>query len=73
MDKEHLLELKNISVSFSPGEYAVKNVSARIEPCAVTSIIGAQGAGKSTLLRTINRLNEIYSTIKISGEILLDG
>jgi phosphate transport system ATP-binding protein len=73
MDKKHLLELKNISVSFSPGEYAVKNVSASIEPYAITSIIGAQGSGKSTLLRAINRLHEIYSTIKTSGEILLDG
>ncbi|MDR2058423.1 MAG: phosphate ABC transporter ATP-binding protein [Dysgonamonadaceae bacterium] len=73
MNKKHLLELKNVSVSFSPGIYAIKNVSVSIKPCAITSVIGASGAGKSTLLRSINRMHELYPNIKLSGEISLDG
>jgi phosphate transport system ATP-binding protein len=73
MNKKHLLELKEVSVSFSPGKYAVKNISASIKPNAITSIIGSPGSGKSTLLRSINRMHELYPNIKTSGEILLGG
>jgi phosphate transport system ATP-binding protein len=73
MDKKHLLELKDVSVSFSPDNQAVKNVSVSIKPYAISSIIGASGSGKSTLLRAINRLHELYPNIRTSGEILLGG
>ena len=71
-DKEYILQLKNLSVSYSPDKYAVKNVSVSIKPQAITSIIGPVGAGKKTLLRAINRLHELYPNIKTTGEILLN-
>jgi phosphate transport system ATP-binding protein len=73
MNKKHSLQLIDVSVSHSPGTYAVKNVSASIKPHAITSIIGSHGSGKSSLLRAINRMHEMYPYIKTSGEILLDG
>jgi phosphate transport system ATP-binding protein len=73
MKNEHILELKDLHVSYSPGKYAVKKISAAIKPNLVTSIIGLPKSGKSTLLRSINRLHELYPHIKISGEILLNG
>jgi phosphate transport system ATP-binding protein len=73
MDKKHILELKEVYVSYSPGDYALKNISVSIKPHAITSIIGAPGSGKTTLLRSINRMHELYPNIRVNGEILLDG
>ena len=67
-----ILQLKNVSISYSPGKNAVNNVNADIQEKRITAIMGPSGCGKSTLLRAINRMHELYPDIKISGEILLD-
>lgn len=69
---ESILQLKNLSVSYTPDKYAVKNVTADIEKGAITAIMGPSGCGKSTMLRAINRMHELYG-INVEGEILLHG
>ncbi|MDR0333731.1 MAG: phosphate ABC transporter ATP-binding protein PstB [Dysgonamonadaceae bacterium] len=69
----HILELKDVSVSYTPGQYAVKDVSAIIKPNTVTAMMGPSGCGKTTLLRAINRMHELYPNIVTTGEILLQG
>ncbi len=69
----HILELKDLSISYTPGKFAVNKVCATIEENSITAIMGPSGCGKSTLLRAINRMHELYPDIKISGEILLKG
>jgi phosphate transport system ATP-binding protein len=39
----------------------------------VTALIGPSGCGKSTLLRSVNRLNDLLDTVRISGDMLLNG
>lgn len=73
MINNNILELKNVSVSYTPGKNAVNAVSADIEENTVTAIMGPSGCGKSTLLRAINRMHELYPDIKTTGEILLKG
>jgi len=68
-----ILSLKNLSVSYIEGEYAVKNVNADIIDKNITAIMGPSGCGKSTLLRAINRMHELYPNIKVTGEINLKG
>lgn len=68
-----ILQLKDVSVSYSPGTFAVKNVSTDIYPNTITAIMGPSGCGKSTLLRAINRLHDLYANINTTGEIILDG
>lgn len=70
---KYILELKDVSVSYTPGKYAVDKVSASIRQNTVTAIMGPSGCGKSTLLRAINRMHELYPDIKITGQILLNG
>lgn len=39
----------------------------------VTALIGPSGCGKSTLLRCVNRMNDLIDTVKIRGEMRLNG
>jgi phosphate transport system ATP-binding protein len=39
----------------------------------VTALIGPSGCGKSTYLRTLNRMNDLIPSVKITGETLVDG
>jgi phosphate transport system ATP-binding protein len=61
-------------VSYSYGrEVALKDISLRVPPRAITVIFGPAGGGKSTLLRLINRLNDLVDGTQMSGRVLLDG
>ena len=68
-----ILQLQEVSISYTPGKNAVNRVNARIEEKKITAIMGPSGCGKSTLLRAINRMHELYPDIRITGEILLNG
>lgn len=68
-----ILELKNLSVSYTPGKNAVDGVTTEIYPYTITAIMGPSGCGKSTLLRAINRMHDLYPHIQTTGEILLKG
>ncbi|MFV0417718.1 MAG: phosphate ABC transporter ATP-binding protein PstB [Dysgonomonas sp.] len=73
MNEQYILELKDVSVSYTPGKNAVNMVNAGIKENTVTAIMGPSGCGKSTLLRAINRMHELYPDIVTTGEILLKG
>lgn len=68
-----ILELKNVSVSYTPGKNAVNEVTTDVYPNTITAIMGPSGCGKSTLLRAINRMHDLYPHIKTTGEISLKG
>ncbi len=68
-----VLQIEDISISYEPGRYAVKEVSASITRNAITAIMGPSGCGKSTLLRAINRLHELYPNITTTGDVKLNG
>lgn len=73
LNEQYILELKDVSVSYTPGKNAVNKVNADIKQHTVTAIMGPSGCGKSTLLRAINRMHELYPDIVTTGEILLKG
>ena len=51
----------------------LKDINLNIKANAVTAIIGPSGCGKSTLIRCLNRMHELVSGAKMSGQVLLDG
>jgi phosphate transport system ATP-binding protein len=53
--------------------HALKGVSISIRPQRITAIIGPSGCGKSTLLRCFDRMNDLVPSVRVSGQILLDG
>lgn len=64
-------EIEFINVSFKyPGadEYAIKNISLKIEAGQHIAFVGRTGSGKSSLIQLIPRLFDVTE-----GEILIDG
>jgi len=52
---------------------ALKQINMDIYAQNVTAFIGPSGCGKSTFLRSLNRMNDLISTVRIEGLITLDG
>ncbi len=57
---------------FYGNSQALKNISIQIEDRKVTALIGPSGCGKSTFLKTLNRMNDLVSNVKISGDVYFD-
>lgn len=52
---------------------ALKGVAFQAKENTVTAFIGPSGCGKSTLLRSFNRMNDLISGVRTSGDILING
>ena len=52
---------------------ALHHINIEIPERKVTAFIGPSGCGKSTFLRTLNRMNDLIETVKITGNVTLDG
>lgn len=48
---------------------ALTDINIEIQEKSITALIGPSGCGKSTFLKTINRMNDLISDVKITGEI----
>ena len=53
--------------------HALKNITIGIPEHEITALIGPSGCGKSTFLRTINRMNDLIPTVKITGSLTYRG
>jgi phosphate transport system ATP-binding protein len=66
------ISVKDLNVYYGK-EQALKDISVDIPDKKITAIIGPSGCGKSTLLKSFNRLLDPLDSIRISGEICVDG
>jgi len=48
---------------------ALKNIDIKIAKNNITAFIGPSGCGKSTFLKTLNRMNDLIPSVKITGEV----
>jgi phosphate transport system ATP-binding protein len=58
---------------FYGAKQALHNITIAIPRHHVTALIGPSGCGKSTFLRTLNRMNDLIDSVRIEGEVCLDG
>ncbi len=68
----HDLSVRNLGVWYGK-QHAIKNVSVDIPARQITTVIGPSGCGKSTLLKSFNRLLELNESVRVEGQVLLDG
>lgn len=54
-------------------QHILKNVNTEIPEKHITVILGPSGCGKTTLLKSMNRLTDLYSNVKVEGSIIIDG
>lgn len=66
------IETKNLNLYYGETQ-ALKSINIEIEKNTVTALIGPSGCGKSTFLRTLNRMNDLISSVKITGDVFYDG
>ena len=48
---------------------ALHDISLNIPEKSITALIGPSGCGKSTFLKTLNRMNDLISGVKITGDV----
>ena len=59
---------KNLCLWYGSAQ-ALKNINIQIPENNITALIGPSGCGKSTFLKTLNRMNDLISGVKITGEV----
>ncbi len=67
-----IIETKDLCLYYGENQ-ALKNINMVINKNEVTALIGPSGCGKSTYLRTLNRMNDLIESVKITGEVLFEG
>ena len=52
---------------------ALKNINIDIPERSITALIGPSGCGKSTFLKSLNRMQDLVHSVKITGDIRYQG
>ncbi|MCM3079264.1 MULTISPECIES: phosphate ABC transporter ATP-binding protein PstB [Brevibacillus] len=70
--EETIIRTRDVSVYYGE-KRAVSNINMDIKRNSVTAFIGPSGCGKSTLLRSMNRMNDLVPSCRVTGSITVDG
>ncbi len=70
--KVPVMSIKNLNVH-SKSSHILKDINITIPKNKVTVLLGPSGCGKTTLLKCMNRLTDLYSELKLTGAIEIDG
>lgn len=71
-DVKAVLEIDQFRLWYGQKQ-ALFNISMKVPAGQVTAMIGPSGCGKSTLLRCVNRMNDLIDTVRIKGDMRLNG
>ncbi len=71
-DMDAVLEVDKFNLWYGP-KHALFDISMQVPKGQVTALIGPSGCGKSTLLRSVNRLNDLIETVRMQGDMRLNG
>jgi phosphate transport system ATP-binding protein len=70
--RKNVFEMRDVSVAYND-KPAVAEVTMDIHHNDITALIGPSGCGKTTLIRSLNRMNDLISSAKVSGQVLYHG
>lgn len=66
------IDTKNLNLWYGE-KHALHGLDLEIYENKVTALIGPSGCGKSTYLRCLNRMNDLISSVRIEGDVVIDG
>lgn len=72
LTEDAVLDIRDFNLWYGDKQ-ALFDVSMPVPRGRVTALIGPSGCGKSTLLRSVNRLNDLIDSVRIEGDMLLNG
>ena len=72
LEETPVLEIDRFNLWYG-GKQAIHGITMPIPHNKVTALIGPSGCGKSTLLRSVNRLNDLVQSVRITGDMRLNG
>jgi len=67
-----IIEVKGLNLYYGEKQ-ALNDITMSFPRNKVTALIGPSGCGKSTLIRCFNRMNDLIDSIRIEGEIKIEG
>ena len=67
-----ILRINHLNV-FHQEHHILKNINLNIPKGKITAFLGPSGCGKTTLLKSINRLTDLHSGMKVTGSVQLNG
>jgi phosphate transport system ATP-binding protein len=67
-----VLEIRDFNLWYGQKQ-AIFDFNLQVPKGKITALIGPSGCGKSTLLRCVNRLNDLLDTVRIRGDMVLNG
>jgi phosphate transport system ATP-binding protein len=70
--EDPVLRIRDFSLWYGLKQ-ALFDISLDVPRGKVTALIGPSGCGKSTLLRSVNRMNDLVASVRIQGDMLLNG
>jgi len=72
LEETPVLEVDRFNLWYGTKQ-ALHGISMPIPHNQVTALVGPSGCGKSTLLRSVNRLNDLVQSVRITGDMRLNG
>lgn len=67
-----VVEVQGFNLHYG-SKQALFDINMKIPKGRITALVGPSGCGKSTLLRSVNRINDLLDSVKIAGDMTLNG
>jgi phosphate transport system ATP-binding protein len=72
LDRDPVVSIRDFNL-FYHRKQALYNITMPVAKGMVTALVGPSGCGKSTLLRSVNRMNDLIESVRIEGDMVLNG
>jgi phosphate transport system ATP-binding protein len=72
LDRDPVVSIRDFSLFYNRKQ-ALYNITMPVAKGMVTALVGPSGCGKSTLLRSVNRMNDLIESVRIEGDMVLNG
>lgn len=69
---ESILEIKDLNLWYGEKQ-ALRDVTVELPQHEITALIGPSGCGKSTFLKTLNRMQDLVSGVRLQGQVFYRG